>query len=134
MRVSRVRWSVAMGLATLLVALTVGACGGGVEIPAGQTDSGSTIAAAAGDVLVLSLPENPTTGYSWKMTLSSGLKAESDRYIEADKAGDLVGGGGTHVWRIAVVEAGTQIVKGEYRQQWDPTQTPQYFSLTVEVK
>lgn len=83
---------------------------------------------------MLRLPESPTTGYSWRMTLSDGLMLQSDRYIADEKSGDLVGVGGTREWRIELGDTGSQKIEGVYRQEWDPTQSPQYFTLTVDFK
>lgn len=128
------RWPLIVGGLALAASVLLAACGGGSEVTVGQSQSGSTMSAARGDVLVLRLPENPTTGYSWKMTLSDGLTLESDEYIPDEQSGDLVGVGGTHQWRIELSETGKQSVDGVYRQEWDPTQSPQYFTLTVNVE
>jgi inhibitor of cysteine peptidase len=114
--------------------LAVSACGGGTEIPVGRSASGTTITAATGDVLVLKLPENLTTGYSWSMTLSEGLSLDGEAYMQGEDAGDLVGAGGTHEWHIKVTATGKQTIDGVYRQEWDPTQSPEYFTLTVAVQ
>jgi inhibitor of cysteine peptidase len=128
------RCSVVVGCLVVASSLAVSACGGGTEIPVGRSASGTTITAATGDVLVLKLPENLTTGYSWSMTLSEGLSLDGEAYMQGEDAGDLVGAGGTHEWHIKVTATGKQTIDGVYRQEWDPTQSPEYFTLTVAVQ
>ncbi len=128
------RCSVVVGCLVVASSLAVSACGGGTEIPVGRSASGTTITAATGDVLVLTLPENLTTGYNWSMTLSEGLSLDGEAYVQGEDAGDLVGAGGTHEWHIKVTATGKQTIDGVYRQEWDPTQSPEYFILTVDVR
>jgi len=128
------RYSVVVGCVMVATSLAVSACGGGTEIPVGKSASGTTITAATGDVLVLKLPENPTTGYSWAMTLSEGLSVDGEAYVQDEDTGDLVGVGGTHEWHIKVTATGKQTIAGVYRQEWDPTQSPEYFTLSVDVQ
>ena len=115
------------------VLLGLGACGGRSEIDVGHSDDGSTIRADVGDLIVLRLGENPTTGYSWGMTLSQGLRLVNDEFVADEAPGDVVGSGGVHEWRIEVLEAGTQTVEGGYRRPWEPGSETGSFSLTVDV-
>lgn len=117
-----------------LSGLLLVACGSGATIPVTQQDSGSTIQAAEGDTIDLTLPENPSTGYSWKVQLSDGLTAVADAYKEGEGAGNLIGVPGTHSWQIEVGGSGTQTIKGEYRQAGNPDDNPEFFTLTVEIQ
>jgi inhibitor of cysteine peptidase len=128
-------WSIGLTCLACLATAGLGACGGGgAEIGVGQSDSGSTVSAAVGDVIVVRLAENPTTGFTWKMKLSKGLDLESDKFIADDAPEDMVGVGGTHQWRIKVVETGKQKIEGEYRQEWSPDDNAQFFTLTVDAE
>lgn len=130
----RIGWAVGLACLVSVTVLGPGGCGGQKEITVGQSDSGSTVKAAVHDVIVVRLAENPTTGFSWKMTQSSGLEVLGDEYIADEAPGDMVGVGGTHEWRIKVAEPGEQVIKGEYRQEWNPHDNAQHFSLTVDAK
>lgn len=125
---------IAAALVVALAGVLLAACGGGVTIQAGQQDSGGTVQAAAGDTIDLTLPENPSTGYSWTLEVSDGLSIVDDAYAEGEDSGGMVGVPGTHTWAIEVTGAGEQTIKGEYRQAQNPDDNPEYFTLTVKVE
>jgi len=86
----------------------------------------------SGETFTVKLDENPTTGYSWNMTVGDGLKIVSDRYV-ANKTG-LMGSGGYHVWTIQATKAGTYQIKGVYKRPWEPlTGQERKYSLSVNV-
>jgi inhibitor of cysteine peptidase len=41
-------------------------------------DAGTTIKVAPGDLVVLELPENPTTGYEWVMSVEGSVQVVED--------------------------------------------------------
>lgn len=96
------------------------------------SDSGKAIAVKSGETFTVKLDENPTTGYSWNMTVGDGLKIVNDRYV-ANNTG-LVGSGGYHIWTIQATKAGTYKVAGVYKRPWEPlTGKEQKYSLSVNV-
>ncbi len=96
-----------------------------------------TIDASVGDTINLALPENPSTGYSWQMTTSDGIRQVSDNYIPGNSGSPgrpLVGAGGTHEWTYKVTKPGTQTVSGIYKRPWESTsQGEKTFALTVNA-
>jgi len=86
------------------------------------SDNGKAITVKSGETFTVKLDENPTTGYSWNMTVGDGLKVVSDRYV-ANKTG-LIGSGGYHVWTIQATKAGTYQIKGVYKRPWEPLDRP----------
>ncbi len=107
----------------------------GVALAAGAysgTDNGKTITVNKGETFTVKLDENPTTGYSWNMTVDNGLQVVSDRYVPSEP--QLMGSGGYHEWTIKAVDNGTYKVKGVYRRPWEPiTGSEQRYTLTVKV-
>ena len=100
----------------------------------GAGDDGQTVSIKKGEALRLSLPENPSTGYSWNLTLSNGLYLVGDEYSSDDTSGRLVGAGGTHSWDIRATGIGPQQILGVYRRPWESTTAPEKtFALTVQV-
>ena len=86
-----------------------------------ETDNGQTITGlVAGDVVIISLPENPTTGFSWNMTLSPGIALLNSTYVRTPVPAGVAGSGGTHVWTLSMQQTGTQTVAGVYKQPWMP--------------
>lgn len=71
-----------------------------------------------GQKVYVSLAENPTTGYSWTLTVSSGLKILSDKYIPPSQ--QIPGRGGIHQWVIQAIGVGQQLIHGIYRRPWEP--------------
>ena len=91
-----------------------------------------------GDSFYLRLKENPSTGYSWELSLSKGLSLLSDKYYSPEsskKGGKLViGAAGFHLWEIKAVATGKQQVNGIYKRSWEKeTGEEQTFKLNVVV-
>jgi inhibitor of cysteine peptidase len=85
-------------------------------------------------VITVNLAENPTTGYSWNLTTSSGLRVTNDSYVPTDTTGKLVGSGGTHVWDITADARGSQQIQAVYKRPWEPvTGNETTFSMTIVV-
>ncbi|HTY90276.1 MAG TPA: protease inhibitor I42 family protein [Methanocella sp.] len=96
------------------------------------SDSGKTIYVNSGDAFTVKLDENPSTGYSWNLTVGDGLKVINDDYVSASTG--LIGSGGYHIWTIQATKAGTYKVQGIYKRPWEPlTGSEKKYSLTVKV-
>lgn len=103
-----------------------------------EADNGKNISLKNGETFYIRLRENPTTGYSWELNLSQGLKYISDNYYPPESSTDnkqpLVGAGGVHIWEIKAVAAGSQQVKGIYKRPWENiTGMEENFTINVEV-
>ncbi|AFD01186.1 putative secreted protein [Methanocella conradii HZ254] len=96
------------------------------------SDNGKTITMRAGDTFRVRLDENPTTGYSWNLTVGSGLQVVGDRYTP--NATGLIGSGGHHEWTIMAVRMGTYKISGVYKRPREPlTGSERRFEMTVKV-
>lgn len=73
--------------------------------------------ASINEEFTLRLDENPTTGYSWDITLSPGLQLISDEYHPPSQ--QIPGAGGYHTWRIRATTLGLQTISGVYRRPWE---------------
>jgi inhibitor of cysteine peptidase len=82
------------------------------------SDNGRTISLARNAVVKVQLDENPTTGYSWNTTESSGIQVLSSSFLPS--APGRFGAGGIHTWVIKVAGTGTQQFQGVYKQPWMP--------------
>ncbi|MCX6697022.1 MAG: protease inhibitor I42 family protein [Methanoregula sp.] len=70
-------------------------------IPVGQyvfteEQNGATVYLNLTNTITLKLKENPSTGYSWALTTTNGLKGTGDFFVSSDTTGRLSGAGGTH--------------------------------------
>jgi inhibitor of cysteine peptidase len=100
--------------------------------------NGKTIHVKQGETFYLRLKENPSTGYSWQLSLRKGLNLLSTGYYppESSKNGQrlIVGAAGFHSWKIKAISKGSQQVKGIYRRSWEKeTGKEQTFTLNVKV-
>ena len=98
---------------------------------------GDNVNANVGDTIHLSLPENPSTGYSWQMTASDGIEHVSDNFVR-DNSGwpgrQVVGAGGTHEYVYKVIKPGTQTVSAIYKRPWEGTsEGEKTFTLIVNA-
>ncbi|NLL09825.1 MAG: protease inhibitor I42 family protein [Methanomicrobiales archaeon] len=85
------------------------------------------------EVIMISLAENPTTGYTWNITLSEGLALLKDVYVQDEAEEGMVGVGGVHEWFIEAVEAGEQTFYGiEQQAQSEETGSEYTLKLIVE--
>jgi len=99
-----------------------------------DANDGSTVNVSWTSKFAITLEENPTTGYSWNMTLSPGLELVSTNYIEKPHATGMVGVGGTRTWIIQANDIGSQKVTAIYKRPWEATTgNENSYSLTVKV-
>ncbi len=84
-----------------------------------ENDSQSTVYAIVGDTIVVDLKENPTTGYSWNMTYSSGLELKDDMFLQESMHVNLAGVGGSHKWIFEVTDTEEQNISAVYIRPWE---------------
>lgn len=92
-----------------------------------QESNGKNVTIGEGTPFSLSLPENPTTGYSWYLSHSAGITLLGDEYIAPST--QLIGAGGTHMWTFVGEKRGDQRIYAEYRRPWVPSGTVTYQDL-----
>jgi len=66
-----------------------------------QGDSGRTVHLRPGDVIKLTLAENPSTGYGWRWSRRPArrvLRTVSSKYVADPVPPGTVGSGGKHTW------------------------------------
>lgn len=100
----------------------------------GLDDHDRSVDAAVGDMITLRLPENPTTGYRWELTVSdrSVITRADDEYLSG---GEASGSGGVHRFELQAHSAGTARVALQLRRAWEPEDmAAQQFSITVHVR
>ncbi len=91
---------------------------GSVAATAGDGDNGKTITVNEGASIKISLDENPTTGYSWNETVTSGLTIVDSEYVGGDSG--TAGAGGVHEWTIKATGKGQQQFTAVYKRPWEP--------------
>lgn len=99
-------------------------------------DNGDQIEVEVGDLIVIELAGNPTTGYSWEAAdLASGLV---EQVGEADFSSDspgLVGAGGSLTLTFRAVQAGSGTLSLVYHRPWEADVEPiETFSIGVTIR
>jgi predicted secreted protein len=116
----------------LLVAFVAASAAAAAVVPLGERSNGTTVRVRVGDVLVIRLSANASTGYAWTFTSTGGPVAPvvSSRYVPAKSR--LVGAGGTFVARLAVRAVGHGTLALAYRRTTRPP-TPAARTFRVKV-
>lgn len=99
-----------------------------------ESANGSTVNTTIGEEFLISLRENPTTGYMWNATVTSGLTILNDTYTMDAAPEGMVGVGGTRSWLLTGTEAGMQKFEAVSMRPWENvTGSEDSFVLNVNV-
>ena len=79
-------------------------------------DRAQTIQVAANETFAVRLAGNPTTGYTWRVTVDSPYLELIGQ--EFEPGGEGVGAGGHEVFRFHARAAGETEIAFEYRRPW----------------
>jgi inhibitor of cysteine peptidase len=82
-----------------------------------ESANGTTVAVPLGSTFTVWLQENPTTGYSWNVTVTDGLQITNDTFIPPTSG--LIGAGGIHAWEVLTVKNGLQEFSGIYQRPFE---------------
>ena len=84
----------------------------------GAVDHGRTVDADVGDVIVVRLSENPTTGYRWSLEPvdESLLENEGDAFVP--ESGAAMGSTGTRRFQLRAKSAGTTPIRAKHWREW----------------
>jgi inhibitor of cysteine peptidase len=123
-------------LATLPMAICAKSDIGSQQKVISETDNRNTIYIKEGQTFIMKLRENPSTGYSWQLSLNDGLNLLWDKYHPWDSSGGsgslVIGAGGFHLWKIKAMSDGQ--ATAIYKRPWLPeTGTEQSFTLNIKV-
>jgi inhibitor of cysteine peptidase len=100
--------------------------------PVSEKDNGRTISARVGDTILLKLQENPSTGYTWTLTVTPGLIVTRDQHSPSIIR--RIGAPGTHEWQIRVMQSGDQTISAVYSRAWEAEGTGgREFTLSFRV-
>jgi len=100
-----------------------------------QQDNGRMIEARVNDLVIISLSENPTTGYQWDVQTSDGMSLKSDVFKRPFSYPPRAGAGGVHTWDYVITGAGMQEFSATYHPAWMPAgEDDQRYALTFDVQ
>jgi predicted secreted protein len=104
---------------------------------ADESYNGRTVKLAAGEFLEISLAENPTTGYRWRLLEAATVTANCPLVKDSYEPGhpQVAGQGGIHRWQFQAAEPGACTIELEYRRSWQKDKPPERtFRIHVEVR
>ncbi|MBK8050254.1 MAG: protease inhibitor I42 family protein [Anaerolineales bacterium] len=97
-----------------------------------DADAGKNFALVTGDTLVVQLPANYTTGYSWKLVSTNDTLLPSAGDEQYALSSDLMGGGGVATFRFLAKAAGEATVQlGEFAPGADDSDTTLDFNAMI---
>ena len=96
----------------------------------GMSGNMTTISLDKGTVFTIKLDENPSTGYSWNATMTSGITVLNSTYISG---GNMPGAGGVHEWNIQVTSTGAQEFNAVYERPWEKFGNETQYHLIINV-
>lgn len=92
-----------------------------------EEENGKDLLLDRGDLLVVHLPANRTTGYGWQPSYSAKgvLKPEGEAFYLANRTSShLVGSGGTESWIFRAEKAGSITLTLGYVRPWEKGKAP----------
>jgi len=108
------------------------------EVQLTKADNGKTAEVGLGETLVVALPSNPSTGFSWSVTAPEPGNVEllgEPTYIPPGSTSPVVGAAGTQVFTFRPLKAGTDTLTMGYARSFEPGVAPaETFSVTITVK
>ena len=109
------------------------------EVAVGLAEDGKQVELRPGQVLVVTLDSNVTTGYSWTVAANDNtvLAAAGDPVYNGpeDQKPLVVGAGGTETFRFTASAAGSTTLRLEYHRPWEVDQpAAQAYTLQVVVR
>ena len=109
------------------------------EVHVDENDAGSQVELEQGQILVVTLESNPTTGYRWEQAENqeSILQQMGEAEFKPSETGEppLVGAGGWEIFRFKAISAGQMTLQLVYHRSWEEGVEPlKTFSLQVVVR
>jgi len=131
---SRLLALIALGTALVMVLSLAAGCAQESEVIVDESSDGGTAQVTQGQVLVVRLPGNPTTGYTWTISEAPEfLVPLGDPTFEASS--EALGAGGVVSLRFAPEGVGTGTLTLAYRRPWETDQPAERtFTLTVDSR
>jgi inhibitor of cysteine peptidase len=98
-----------------------------------EVDRGKTFEIQLGNLIVIQLPENPTTGFRWKVQEinSQLLSVQRSNYSISSDSG--VGGGGTRTFVLTTLREGFTKVVLKLSQEWEPQTSANSFEVVIVI-
>ena len=100
----------------------------------GPAEAGSAVALEVGGELTITLPANPSTGYSWVVTALNPALLTQIGEPEFSAESNLIGAGGTMTFRFQGTAAGQDSLQLDYLRPWEDNEPLDTYSVTVNIR
>ena len=100
----------------------------------GPARAESTVSLEEGEQLTITLPGNPSTGYSWVVTTINPALLAQIGEPEFSTGSDLVGSGGTMTFRFETTGTGQDALQLDYLRPWEDVLPVDTYRVTVNVR
>lgn len=129
----RKKWLLAVVVVLVMIIGTALVLSRDKVVEVGESDNNQTVSLVKGDRLLVSLPSNPSTGYSWYYTSEpvAEVLQETRQWYEAKS--DLIGGGGVYHWEYTAAGIGSTSISLAYSRPWENGQPLKTYTLNVKV-
>jgi inhibitor of cysteine peptidase len=124
------------GMLTLCTVVTaLGADTNKLETIISQDDAGKRITAPLGAKILVRLKENPSTGYTWKLTGTEGASVSFQRASFAAKTQAALGSDGVRTLAFLALSNGCTRLQFEHKRSWESDEKAlERFEVTVCVE
>jgi len=121
----------------LLMSIIAAGCGPTGEVRLDMADNGRQIEVEVDQNLVISLESNPTTGFSWELVELEDpiLQLMGEAEFQPSESKEIVGAGGTEIFRFKAVSIGQTTLTLVYHRSWEEGVEPlETFNLNIVVR
>ncbi|WP_372593264.1 protease inhibitor I42 family protein [Actinotalea sp.] len=80
-------------------------------------DEAGTVEATVGQEVILRLPEDPGTGYRWRISVIDGLALVDESFLPPDRV--MLGAAGHRAFTVRATRPGTARLSVERRRVWE---------------
>jgi predicted secreted protein len=102
-----------------------------------EADDGGQVELKLGQILVVTLESNPSTGYQWELVENneSILKQFGQAEFKPSETSEppMVGAGGWEIFRFKAVSAGQMTLELVYHRSWEDAEPLKTFSIQITV-
>lgn len=98
-------------------------------------DDGKSFQLMVGHELVIQLPSNPSTGYTWVLPWDLGplVGGRQGRQKHDAETGNMGGAGGTDTFKFYAKDTGTVTLALDYKVPWQNNPPTRTFTVTLNV-
>lgn len=115
------------GILLPLALSTLSSCATAAQLDLTEQENGKDIRVDLGDLIVIHLPANPTTGYDWSYSATGKgmLRQEGEVVREAKgNARGMVGAPITETWKLKALRPGSLSITFSYNRPWEKGVAP----------